>query len=155
MSETIIRTAVPAEYDAVATLWMESWCSTGLDSPSETLLNMLKARVPREVAGGWSLYVADDGGTLGAMLAINIERLYLDQLMIAPAYQGRSLGRRLLAFTRDVLPDEIWLRCAEGNQKAWRWYEREGFVLEKTEADPMHGRMMKFYRWKRESPARV
>ncbi|MGC2777840.1 MAG: GNAT family N-acetyltransferase, partial [Bradyrhizobium sp.] len=30
----------------------------------------------------------------------------------------------------------------------WRWYEREGFVLEKEEADPLHGRMMKYYRWK-------
>ncbi|CCD98242.1 GNAT family N-acetyltransferase [Bradyrhizobium sp. STM 3809] len=152
MSETIIRLARPDEYDAIAKIWMESWCSTGLESPSEKLLTYLRERVPREVAGGWSLYVADDGGALAAMLAVNIERLYLDQLMIAPAYQGRSLGRRLLAFTRDMLPDEIWLRCAEGNAKAWRWYEREGFVLEKTEADPVHGRMMKYYRWKRGCP---
>ncbi|MGJ4992995.1 GNAT family N-acetyltransferase [Bradyrhizobium sp. HKCCYLS3077] len=148
MSELIIRAARPDEYDAIASLWMESWCSTGLDHPSETLLGLLKQRVPREVAGGWSLYVADDGGTLAAMLAIQVERLYLDQLMISPSYQGRSLGRRLLAFTREILPDEIWLRCAEGNDKAWRWYEREGFVLEKTEVDPVHGRMMKYYRWK-------
>ncbi|CAL74030.1 conserved hypothetical protein; Putative Acetyltransferase, GNAT family [Bradyrhizobium sp. ORS 278] len=151
MLEPIIRPAHPDEYDAIAKLWMESWCSTGLESPSETLLGILQARVPREVAGGWSLYVADDSGTLAAMLAINLPKLYLDQLMIAPAYQGRSLGRRLLAFTRGALPDEIWLRCAEGNERAWRWYEREGFVPEKTEADPVHGRMMKYYRWKRES----
>jgi ribosomal protein S18 acetylase RimI-like enzyme len=46
-------------------------------------------------------------------------------------YQGNSLGRRLLAFTRLQLPDEIWLRCVRENEKAWRWYEREGFLLEK------------------------
>ncbi|MGY3449314.1 GNAT family N-acetyltransferase [Bradyrhizobium sp. USDA 4353] len=149
MSELIIRPARPDEYDAVARLWMESWCSTGLDSPSERLLTSLTDRIPREIVGGWSLYVADDGGALAAMLAINVERLYLDQLMIAPAYQGRSLGRRLLGFTRELLPHEIWLRCAEGNERAWRWYEREGFLLEKQEADPVHGRMMKYYRWKR------
>lgn len=144
----LIRPARPDEYDAIAKLWMESWCSTGLEVPSEMLLALLKERVPREVAGGWSLHVVDDDGRLAAMLAINVPRLYLDQLMIAPSYQGRSLGRRLLAFTRELLPDEIWLRCAEGNEKAWRWYEREGFVLEKEEADPLHGRMMKYYRWK-------
>jgi ribosomal protein S18 acetylase RimI-like enzyme len=149
MSELIIRPARPDEYDAIARLWMESWCSTGLERPSETLLGLLKVRVPREVAGGWSLYVVDDGGALAAMLAIDMHKLYLDQLMIAPSHQGRSLGRRLLGFTRKLLPDEIWLRCAQGNEKAWRWYEREGFVLEKTEADPVHGRMMKYYRWKR------
>ncbi|NPU68469.1 GNAT family N-acetyltransferase [Bradyrhizobium sp. 83012] len=149
MSELIIRPARPDEYDAIARLWMESWCSTGLERPSDTLLSLLKARVPREVAGGWSLYVVDDGGALAAMLAIDMPKLYLDQLMIAPSHQGRSLGRCLLGFTRELLPDEVWLRCAEGNEKAWRWYEREGFLLEKTQADPVHGRMMKYYRWKR------
>jgi ribosomal protein S18 acetylase RimI-like enzyme len=148
---TLIRPARADEYDAIARLWMESWCSTGLEVPSETLLAVLKERVPREVDGGWSLYVAEDDGQLAAMLAINVPRLYLDQLMIAPSHQGRSLGRRLLAFTRELLADEVWLRCAEGNEKAWRWYEREGFVLEKTEADTLYGRMMKYYRWTRGS----
>jgi ribosomal protein S18 acetylase RimI-like enzyme len=128
---------------------MESWCSTGLETPSERLLTILKERLPREVAGGWSLYVVDDDGALAAMLAVHVPKLYLDQLMIAPPYQGESLGRRLLAFTRELLPDEIWLRCVRENEKAWRWYEREGFVLEKEEADPVHGRMMKYYRWRR------
>lgn len=144
-----IRLAAPSEYDAIAKLWMESWCSTGLDVPSDQLIASLTARIPREVESGWSLYVAGDAGTLAAMLAINLPQLYLDQLMIAPSHQGRSLGRRLLGFTRELLPDEIWLRCAEANQKAWRWYEREGFVLEKTEPHPELGRMMKYYRWKR------
>jgi hypothetical protein len=35
------------------------------------------------------------------------------------------------AFTRALLPDQIWLRCVRENGKAWRWYERKGFVFEK------------------------
>jgi hypothetical protein len=57
---------------------------------------------------------------------------------------GQSLGRRQLRFTRKLSPNEIWLRCAEGNDKAWRWYEREAFVLEKTETAPVHGRLMRY-----------
>jgi ribosomal protein S18 acetylase RimI-like enzyme len=68
---------------------------------------------------------------------------------VAPAYQGRSIGRQLLAFTRQQLPDEIWLRCVRENEKAWRWYEREGFVFEKEEASQTTGFMMKFYRWRK------
>jgi len=34
-----------------------------------------------------------------------------------------------------------------------RWYERENFMLEKEEVDPTRGRMMKYYRWKREAHA--
>ena len=52
---------------------------------------------------------------------------YLDQLFVAPEYHGKNVGRTLLAFTRTHLTDEIWLRCVRENEKAWRWYEREGF----------------------------
>ena len=144
----MIRPARVEEYDEIARVWMESWVSTGLAEPSAFLLANLRARVRREIEHGWSLFVLDDYGTIAAMLALHLPKRYLDQLFVAPDYQGRSLGRELLAFTRTQLPDEIWLRCARGNEKAWHWYEREGFVFEKEEIEPMNGLMMKYYRWR-------
>jgi ribosomal protein S18 acetylase RimI-like enzyme len=151
ISDVLIRPARADEYDEVARVWMESWVSTGLDAASEALLTKLRDRVYHEVQNGWSLFVADDGGRLAAMLAVNIPKLYLDMLFVAPEHQGRSIGRQLLAFTRTLLPDEIWLRCVRENEKAWRWYEREGFVYEREALEPAMGRMMKYYRWKREA----
>jgi GNAT superfamily N-acetyltransferase len=145
-----IRPARVDEYDEIALVWMNSWVSTGLADASNFLLAQLRARVPREIEKGWSLYVADDGGVLAAMLALHIPDRYLDQLFVAPAYQSRDLGRQLLAFTRQRLPDEIWLRCVRENEKAWRWYEREGFVYEKEAVEPMTGFVMKYYRWTKE-----
>ena len=81
------------------------------------------------------------------MLALHLAEHHLDQLFVAPEYQGRSIGRRLLAFTRQQLPDEISLRCVRENEKAWRWYEREGFAFEKEAVEPMTGFTMKYYRW--------
>ena len=129
MMNPVIRPARAGEYDEIARVWMESWVSTGLAEVSEFLLANLRARIRREIDDGWSLYVADDHGAIAAMLAIHLQKLYLDQLFVAPEYQGRSLGRKLLAFTRTQLPDEIHLRCARGNEKAWRWYELEVFVF--------------------------
>ena len=149
-----IRPAWPNEYDEIARVWMNSFCSTGLEAPSNFLLANLRARVPVEVEKGWSLFVADDGGALAAMLALHLPDFYLDQLFVAPDYQGQNLGRRLLAFTREKLPDEITLRCVRENEKAWRWYEREGFVFEKEAVEPMTGFVMKYYRWKREEAVR-
>jgi GNAT superfamily N-acetyltransferase len=149
MSVPIIRPARPDEYDEIARVWMESWVSTGLAEANDFLLANLRARVRREIEDGWSLFVADDRGTLVAMLALHLPKLYLDQLFVAPAYQGKSLGRQLLAFTRTQLPDEIYLRCVRENEKAWRWYEREGFVFEKEEIALATGFMMKCYRWRR------
>ena len=150
MAQPTIRPARTDEYDEVARVWMDSWVSTGLEDASNFLLAKLRARVRLEVQQGWSLFVADDGGQLAAMLALHLPKLYLDQLFVAPEYQGRSLGRRLLAFTRQHLPDEICLRCVRENDKAWRWYEREGFLFEEEAVEPMTGFVMKYYRWRRE-----
>jgi GNAT superfamily N-acetyltransferase len=154
MSTPIIRLALPHEYDEVARVWMESWVSTGLAEASNFLLANLRARVRHEIEHGWTLYVADDGGTFAAMLALHRADKYLDQLFVAPGYQANGLGRQLLAFTRQQMPDEIWLRCVRENEKAWRWYEREGFVFEKEEVSQVTGFMMKYYRWTRKETAR-
>jgi ribosomal protein S18 acetylase RimI-like enzyme len=154
MPQPTIRPARTGEYDEVARVWMNSWVSTGLEQASDFLLAKLRARVPLEVERGWSLFVADDDGVLAAMLALHLPNVYLDQLFVAPEYQGRNLGRELLAFTRQHLPDEIHLRCVRENEKAWRWYEREGFVFEKQAVEPMTGFVMKYYRWKKQEPVR-
>jgi len=150
MPPPTIRPARPDEYDEIARVWMNSWVSTGLEEASNFLLAKLRARVPLEVEKGWTLFVADDEGRLAAMLALHLPKRYLDQLFVAPEYQGRGLGRRLLTLARTHLRDEIELRCVRENDRAWRWYEREGFVFEKDVAEPMTGFVMKYYRWKRE-----
>jgi ribosomal protein S18 acetylase RimI-like enzyme len=151
MLDLMIRPARAEEHDEIARVWMESWVSTGLAEASNFLLANLRARVRHEIERGWSLFVADDQGRIAAMLALHLGDRYLDQLFVAPQYQGRSVGRKLLAFTRTHLPDEIWLRCVRENEKAWRWYEREGFVFEQEQIEPMTGFMMKYYRWKKET----
>ncbi len=154
MPTPAIRPARTDEYDAVARVWMNSWVSTGLAEASPFLLAQLRARITRETENGWDLYVADDRGALAAMLALHLPKKHLDMLFVAPEYQGRSLGRTLLAFTRQQMPDEIELRCVRENEKAWRWYEREGFVFEEEKIEPMTGYVMKYYRWKNEGAAR-
>jgi ribosomal protein S18 acetylase RimI-like enzyme len=154
MNPPTIRPARIDEYDEIARVWMTSWISTGLEDASNYLLAKLRARIPLEVERGWSLFVADDDGKIAAMLALHLPKTYLDQLFVAPEYQGRSLGRRLLEFTRQQLPDEIELRCVRENDKAWRWYEREGFAFEKEALEPMTGFVMKYYRWKRQEQVR-
>jgi ribosomal protein S18 acetylase RimI-like enzyme len=153
MPPPTIRPARTDEYAEVARVWMNSWVSTGLERPSNFLLANLRARISIEMEKGWTLFVADDAGTIAAMLALHLPGRHLDQLFVAPEYQGQSLGRRLLAFTRRQLPDEIFLRCVRENEMAWRWYEREGFAFEKEAVEPTTGFIMKYYRWKKPEAA--
>jgi ribosomal protein S18 acetylase RimI-like enzyme len=154
MLNLIIRPARSDEHDEIARVWMNSWASTGLEETSNFLLAKLRARIAMEIERGCNLYVADDRGSLAAMLALHLRDRYLDQLFVAPEYQGCNVGRMLLAFTRTHLPDEIWLRCVRENEKAWRWYEREGFVFEKEQIEPMTGFVMKYYRWNKQGSVR-
>ena len=144
-----IRLARPADYEALARIWLESWYSTGLKALFDPGPDMLRERIPEEIAKGWALYAAEKDGTPVAMLALHAKDFYLDQLWVAPAHQGRGIGRALLSFTRAKLPDEIWLRCVVENENAWRWYEREGFCFEDEERVAPSNLRMKRYRWKR------
>ena len=118
----------------VARVWMDSWLSTGLEDASDALLEKLRARVPMEVEKGWSLYVADDNGKLAAMLAMHVADCYLDQLFVAPEYQGNSLGRQCSPLRANNCQMKSGCAACQ-NQKAWRWYEREGFVFEKEQTE--------------------
>jgi ribosomal protein S18 acetylase RimI-like enzyme len=144
----IIRSAGPDDYDALARIWLESWYSTGLQTLFDPGLAMLQSRIPQEVVQGWDLYAADEAGEIVAMLALHPGDFYLDQLWVAPAHQGRGIGRALLDFTRRKFPHEIWLRCVVQNVNAWRWYEREGFLFEGEEDVPPSNMRMKRYRWR-------
>lgn len=144
-----IRPARPEDYDTLARLWLDSWYSTGLKTVFDPGLEMLRKRIPEEVAKGWALYAAQEAEEIVAMLAIHPGDFYLDQLWVAPARQGHGIGRALLGFTRQQFPDEIWLRCVVENEGAWTWYEREGFRFEGEEIVPPSNMRMKRYRWKR------
>ena len=133
MSNVTIRRALEDEHAKIAQVWLESWATVDLKPVSEQALADARVRIRNELENGWSLYVADNNGRIAAMLAFRERDGYLDQLFVAPAYHGRGIGKMLLDFTRQNLPDEIWLRCASMNEKAWRWYEREGCLFEKEE----------------------
>lgn len=80
-----------------------------------------------------------------------------------PQWRGmlRLRNIRVRTLARDCSPSRDGIcRMKSGcaalreNEKAWRWYEREGFFLEKEQVEPMTGFGMKYYRWKKQGAAR-
>jgi hypothetical protein len=137
MPQPIIRPARPEEHDAVARVWMESWVSTGLEDASNFLLTKLRARIPMEIEKGWSLFVANDGGTLAAMLALHLRDHYLDQLFLRRNIRARISGGNCW-HSRERICRTVWLRCVRENQKAWRCSAR-GFCIREGTGRANHG----------------
>ena len=145
----VIRPARPAEHFAVCRLWKASWDSIGISTPLDDAVGVadLAARLEAELAGGWTLYVADLDRALAGMLALDLRTQELSQLFVAPDKQGCGAGSALLAHAKGLLPGGMWLSTAADNARARAWYEREGFVFERTGRSEAFQRDVVFYRW--------
>lgn len=119
---------------------------TGRTDPSPAE-EVFLGRIADGISGGWSLHVAEADGRLAAMLALAPDQAKLDQLFIAPEFQGQGLGSMLLDFTRNFLPNGFHLRTAAANHGARRFYERRGLVLTGEGLHPLSGIAVCFYAW--------
>jgi GNAT superfamily N-acetyltransferase len=59
---------------------------------------------------------------------IALQRDHIDHLYIAPVYQRRRIGDRLLAIAKELRPDGLTLWTFQCNARARRFYEARGFV---------------------------
>ena len=143
----IIRPATPADYPALADLWFDSWASIGISNETDWPRETVRERLYEEVVDRWCLFAAQERDELVGMLALAPAEQRVDQLFVAPSYQGKGVGLALLEFAKQELPDRIVLVTQEENVRARRFYEREGFCLHRSEYDELHRRMNCHYVW--------
>ena len=78
------------------------------------------------------VWVADDDGAVVALLAV--EPGELDQLYVAPDRLGQGIGRQLVDLAKERSPAGLSLWTFQVNDRARRFYERNGFrAMEFTE----------------------
>jgi len=90
---------------ATARLWLASWQSTGLPVARLASEAGNYQRIGRELADGWVAYLAWDGDRLVGFLALKPNTGCLDQLFVPPEAKGSGIGRALLDFAKDRLPN--------------------------------------------------
>jgi len=132
---------------ATAQLWLESWRSTGLPVARLATEAGNYQRIAHELAGGWAAYLAWDSDRLVGFLALKPDTGCLDQLFVLPEAQGSGVGRALLDFAKERLPNGLWLRTAADNLRACRFYERHGLRATETQIHPTLGHQTVIYRW--------
>jgi GNAT superfamily N-acetyltransferase len=123
MATIVIASYEKEEFDAVTAIWFDGANSMGVAMP--VTLADLRERWPKEIAAGWKVYVACDGDTPVAFMALNPGKV--DQLFVRSAYQGQGIGRRLLDMAKKQMPDGFYLTTAIAG-RAHDFYQREGLV---------------------------
>ena len=143
-----IRPYEPRHLKATARVWSDSFRASALPGIGGGSVREFAARIPRELADGWSAWLAWDGSRLVGFLALRPEQGQLHQLFVAPDAQGQGIGRQLLDHAKRQLPDGFWLTTVAANAGARRFYARHGLIESKPDPrdPPAHGKVT--YRWR-------
>jgi len=118
-----------AETQELLALWVASWRATYADIAFEGRCAWLLDRLARlEAKGAQTLCLWDetDKSLLG-FVTIDPESGWLDQLCVHPQRFGAGVGAALLAAARERSPSLIRLDVNADNDRAVRFYRREGF----------------------------
>jgi ribosomal protein S18 acetylase RimI-like enzyme len=122
-----IRRAAPSDADAVAEVYLDSFRATYAFPPVHAD-DQVRGWIRRLVASDQEIWVAVDGGRVVGMMVVGPGDL--DQLYVASDRLGGGIGRRLLDIAKERSPDGLSLYTFQVNERARRFYERNGFTAE-------------------------
>jgi GNAT superfamily N-acetyltransferase len=124
--DLLIRRATPADAPAVAEVFLASFHAT-YDFPLAHTDDQVREWT-RDVLIPSGTWVAVDRGAVVALMLVKPGEL--DQLYVRPDRLGEGIGRRLLDVAKQQSPDGLFLYTFQVNDRARRFYERNGFVAE-------------------------
>lgn len=149
MSEALaLRPMRPGEVETVAQVWWRSSVSVagGEEHPA---WEALAERLRRET---WVVTVAECGGELVALMAIDLGQGWLRQLFVDPKAQGLGVGSALLDEAKLRLPGGFYLHTNAENIRARRFYEGRGLWFAGEAPHPQWGRLQARYEWSPQGP---
>lgn len=140
-----VRRATTDDAAAVADVFLESFHAT-YDFPLAHTDDEVRGWVRDRLIPEQETWVATDAGRVVAILAL--EPGWVNQLYVAPDRLGEGLGRRLLDLAKERQPGGLTLWTFQVNDRARRFYERNGFVaVEMTAGDNQEGQPDVRYEW--------
>ena len=124
-----IRRATAADASAVGEVFLASFHAT-YDFPLAHTDEEVRAWIRDDIvpAAVTETWVATDGpgGPVVGLMVVGPDML--DQLYVSPDRLGQGIGRRLLERAKAITPDGLALFTFQVNDRARRFYERNGFV---------------------------
>ncbi len=125
-----IRKAEKTDIPALARVWNDSWhAGHGHIDPVAAKFRDLAYFEERIVSGLARMIVAEEDGKIVGFSGWEGDGIA--QVFIAPSHFGTNVAPRLLATVEAILKAEgyqrIWLHCAVGNDRARRFYEKNGW----------------------------
>ena len=144
----LLRGFEDGDCPALADLWVAAWRRTGFAIDFEARRPWLVERLHAHRAAGGAIVVglsADDRPV--GFVTVDPASGYLDQICVHPGEQGSGLAGALLDEAKRLSPGGLELDVNEANERACRFYEREGFVAVTRGASAQSGLPTLRLRW--------
>ena len=127
VADIAIRRAVASDATEVADVFLASSAAT-YTFPLAHADDDVRAWVRDVLVAEAETWVAADAG--GVVGLLTVAPGWVEQLYVRPDRLGRGIGRRLLDHAKERSPEGLRLYTFQVNERARRFYERNGFVAE-------------------------
>lgn len=124
-----LRRATPDDAAAVAEVFLRSFHATydfPLAHTDDEVRGWVRDRLVPQMETWVAVHDAEPQRVLGFA---TVEPGWLEQLYVDPEYLGEGIGRQLLDRAKERQPDGLQLWTFQVNERARRFYERNGFTV--------------------------
>ena len=121
--DPVLRVARDTEHNACARVFLAGYRQAFPDHPSDYYVPQ---RYYESIAGE-EQWVAEVGGEIVAVLSIFWPENFIHSLYVAPDWQGRGIGRRLLTAVLTNARGDCELKCDRANEPAIAFYRHLGW----------------------------
>lgn len=124
-----VRAARAEDWPALFDLWVEAWAAFLPEIDFAARLPWFRGYVADLQGRGAVVLAAVIEGVPLGFVTVDAARQDMDQLVTAPASQGRGIGRRLVQTAKENSPEGLSLKVVQVNGPAIALYRSEGFVI--------------------------
>jgi putative acetyltransferase len=142
-----LRPYAQADEDTTIALWQATWQQTYPAIDFAARVPWWRERWRNELVPNAEIIVAEQSGELAGFVTIDAAG-YLDQLVVAPEHWGSAIANALMDEAKRLSPAGITLLVNSDNDRAIRFYARNGFVHAGDDVNPTSGRLVKRMEWK-------
>jgi putative acetyltransferase len=148
MAEFVLRPYLASDEDAAIALWHRTWQQAYPSIDFQERLEAWRTRWRDELTPSARIVVAEQNGVMAGFVTVDTTG-YLDQLVVDPDLWGATLGDALIRHAKLMSPEGITLLVNTDNDRAIRFYERNGFVHTHDSVNPVSGRPVYGMGWTR------
>ena len=142
-----LRSYRAEDEDAAIELWRLTWQHAYPSIDFTARVAWWRERWRKELVPNATIIVAEQAQVLTGFVTIDASG-YLDQLVVSPDHWGSKLATALVDEAKRLSPDGVTLLVNKDNDRAIRFYERNGFEHAGEDVNSTSGRPVLKMAWR-------